>query len=97
MAKFDDNDLKNLYMTEESQRELLELSEDQWKCFIENVKADWFFFTQTGLVIRIKMYFNQFLFIIGLKKNWVTKEDYPEIDWDITAKRKNEDSDDGTS
>ena len=96
MAKFDDSDLKSLYLTEEKQRELQELSEDPWKCFIENIKADWFFFTQTGFASRIKMHFNQFLYLIGIKKEWVTKEDYPEIDWDITAKRKNEDSDNGT-
>ena len=52
--------------------------------FILNVKADWYFFWNTGTVIKLKMRFNQFLYLIGIKKEWVNEEDYPEIKWDIT-------------
>lgn len=52
--------------------------------FIMNVMTDWYFLWNTGTFIKIKMRFNQFLYMIGLKKDWLSEEDYPEINWDIT-------------
>lgn len=84
MSKIDDSELEGLYLTEENQRELLELSQNPWKLFIENMKSDWYFFCHTGTAAKLKMRFNQFLYLIGIKKEWVTEKDYPEINWDIT-------------
>lgn len=64
--------------------ELESLSNDPWRLFCENIKSDWYFFAHTGTAAKIKMRFNQFLYLIGLKKDWVTEDDYPEIKWDIT-------------
>lgn len=82
--RVDDSELEGLYLTEENQRELLELSQNPWKLFAENMKADWYFFCHTGTAAKLKMRFNQGLYLIGLKKEWVTEKDYPEINWDIT-------------
>ncbi|MEM4260925.1 MAG: hypothetical protein QXG00_06825 [Candidatus Woesearchaeota archaeon] len=82
--RIDDSELESLYLTEENQRELLELSQNPWKLFIENMKSDWYFFCHTGTAAKLKMRFNQFLYLIGIKKEWVTEKDYPEINWDIT-------------
>lgn len=77
----------DLYPTETDIREITDLSNRPWKLFVESIKTDWYFFAHTGTAAKIKMRFNQCLYLIGLKKDWVTEKDYPEINWDITKRR----------
>ena len=72
----------DIYPTLQDIEELENMSE--LELFILTVKSDWYFFWHTGTMIKLKMRFNQFLYLIGLKSVWVTEEDYPEIKWDIT-------------
>jgi hypothetical protein len=78
------NDNLDIHPTLDDFEELERLGNSPLELFWLNIKTDWYFFTQTGIAAKIKMMFNQFLYLIGLKKEWVTEKDYPEIKWDIT-------------